>query len=69
MEIRKNLHNSRLAYESDREIIASGKGVSYVIEKNDGPSTEFPQLIKEPVKAADGSVLGLIPIVSNVTLH
>jgi len=67
MEIRKDPENARTAYERDLQIIASGKGASYVIEENDDGIQEFLQIIKEPVRDSAGKVRGIIAIINNVT--
>lgn len=65
-EIRKDKENAQLAYESDLEMIRTGKGTSYIIEENDGEQ-EFLQLIKEPLFFEDGRVRGIIALINNVT--
>ncbi len=67
LEIRKDGENARAAYESDLRIIESGVGTSYTIEENDDGIQEFLQIIKEPVRGADGRVTGIIAIINNVT--
>lgn len=67
MEIRKDTVNAQAAYESDLRIIETGVGTNYVIEENDDGYREFLQIIKEPVRNADGAVRGIIAIINNVT--
>jgi diguanylate cyclase (GGDEF)-like protein len=67
LEIRKDTANAQAAFESDMRIIESGVGGSYVIEENDDGYQEFLQIIKEPVRDADGKVRGIIAIINNVT--
>lgn len=66
-EIRKDSGNAKAAYESDMRIIETGIGTNYVIEENDDGIREFLQIIKEPVRNADGRVSGIIAIINNVT--
>ena len=66
-EIRKDRENAKAAYDSDMHIIESGIGTNYVIEENDDGIREFLQIIKEPVRNADGKVTGIIAIINNVT--
>ena len=66
-EIRKDAANAKAAYDSDMHIIESGVGGSYIIEENDDGYQEFLQIIKEPVRDADGKVRGIIAIINNVT--
>ena len=66
-EIRKDALNAKAAYDSDMHIIESGVGGSYIIEENDDGYQEFLQIIKEPVRDADGKVRGIIAIINNVT--
>ncbi len=66
LDIRKDKENARLAVESDKAIIRTGKGTSYIIEENDGEQ-EFLQLIKEPLFFEDGRVRGIIALINNVT--
>ena len=66
LDIRKDKENARLAMESDKEIIRTGIGTSYIIEEND-EEQEFLQLIKEPLFFEDGRVRGIIALINNVT--
>ncbi len=66
LEIRNDKENAKLAYESDMEMIRTGKGTSYIIEENDN-GQEFLQLIKEPLFFEDGRVRGIIALINNVT--
>ncbi len=48
-------------------IIATGKGQRYVIEEETDGEQQFFELIKEPVTDKNGTVIGIIAQVSNVT--
>ncbi|MBO6210451.1 MAG: diguanylate cyclase [Schwartzia sp.] len=66
-EIRKDKENARLAYESDKKILATGKGTRYIIEVNADGQREFLELIKEPVRDDDGNIKGIVGLINNVT--
>jgi len=67
-EIRRSKKNAKIARESDLEVLKSGVGKSYVIkEKNADGSTDFLQIIKEPLKNEKGEAYGIIAIINNVT--
>ena len=66
MDIRKDKENAKKAMESDQKLIASGKGMSYIIEENDGEQ-EFLQIIKEPLFFDDGRIRGIIALINDVT--
>ena len=67
IEIRKDTENAKKAMESDKRIISSGVGTSYIIEENEDDTQEFLQLIKEPLKDENGRVRGIIALINNVT--
>ena len=67
LEIRKDKENAKLAMEQDREIIRTGKGVSYVIEINQDGVTEYLELIKNPVRDDDGNIIGVVGLINDVT--
>ncbi len=66
-EIRKDKKNAIRAMESDRNILATGKGTRYVIEVNADGQREFLELIKEPVRDDDGEITGIVGLINNVT--
>jgi len=66
MDIRKDKENAKKAMESDLKILETGIGSSYIIEEKD-QGQEFLQLIKEPLFADDGRVMGIIALINNVT--
>ncbi|MBR5051278.1 MAG: hypothetical protein IKX75_08125, partial [Desulfovibrio sp.] len=54
LEIRKDRGNALKAMETDRQILSTGKGVTYVIEENYEGQQEFLELIKRPTHDKDG---------------
>ena len=67
-EIRKDKKNAQIAYESDRKVIESGKGMNYIIkEEDEDEGLDYLQVIKEPLKDEKGNVTGIIAIINNVT--
>ncbi|MCR4591380.1 MAG: diguanylate cyclase [Lachnospiraceae bacterium] len=66
-EIRKDKANAIRAMESDKKIIETGEGTSYVIEENDDGIQEFLQLIKRPLFDENGKVTGIIALINDVT--
>lgn len=67
MEVRKDKENARKAYESDMQILKTGKGVHYVIEECEDGVQEFLELTKEPVCDEEGNVDGIIALITDVT--
>ena len=66
-EIRKDKDNALKAYESDKKILATGKGTCYVIKIDADNQLEFLELIKEPVRDDDGNITGIVGLINNVT--
>ena len=67
LEIRKDKENAKLAMEQDREIIRTGKGTRYVIEIDQEGTTEFLDLIKNPVRDDNGKIIGIVGLINDVT--
>lgn len=67
LEIRKDKENALKAMTSDKKIIETGQGTSYVIEENDDGIREFLQLIKQPLFDENGKVTGIIALINDVT--
>lgn len=67
VEIRKDRENAIAAMEKDREIVATGKGTSYVIEINADGIQEYMEIFKEPVRNEDGRICGIVGLINNVT--
>jgi len=66
-EVRSDKVNGKRALDSDLEVVRTGEGTSYLIEENADGNREFLQIIKEPIRAEDGSVRGIIALINNVT--
>ena len=66
-EIRKDKENAIKAYESDKQILASGEGTRYIIKIDTDNQLEFLELIKEPVRDDDGNITGIVGLINNVT--
>lgn len=67
VEIRKDKENAIKAMESDKALMASGKGTSYIIEINEDGIQEYLEIIKEPVRDDAGNITGIIALINNVT--
>ena len=67
LEIRKDKLNAAKALESDKKLLATGEGTSYIIEENIDGKREFLQLIKRPVFDDCGRVNGIIALINDVT--
>ena len=67
VEIREDKENAMLAMEKDREIIRSGKGCRYVIEIFQNGVQEFLEIVKEPVRDAEGNIVGIVGLINDVT--
>ncbi|MBQ1420151.1 MAG: hypothetical protein IIZ02_01840, partial [Desulfovibrio sp.] len=59
LEIRKDKGNALKAMETDRQILATGKGFTYVIEENYEGQQEFLEIIKRPTHDKDGRIKGI----------
>lgn len=66
-EIRKDKNNAYKALESDREVIRTGKGTSYVISFNENGRQEYLEIIKEPVFDEAGNVSGIVGLINDIT--
>ena len=67
LDIRKDQNNAKIAMESDRKVIESGKGTSYIVKEGDGDDADYLQIIKEPIRNKHGEVSGIVSIINNVT--
>ena len=67
IDIREDKENALAAMESDREIVATGRGTSYTIRTPFQGENCYFEIIKQPVFDEDGSVSGIIGLVNNVT--
>lgn len=66
-EIRKDRENALEAEKKDLELLSTGKGTSYQIEINTDGVQEFFEVIKEPVFHEDGTPMGIVGLINNVT--
>lgn len=62
-EIRKDKENVPQAEAADKAILATGKGIKYVIKSEDS----YLELIKEPVKDSKGDIIGIVGLINDVT--
>ena len=67
LDIRKDKENAKIAMESDLRVVATGKGMNYVIKEEDDEGIDYLQIIKEPLRNNKGEVVGIIAIINNVT--
>ena len=67
LEIRTNKANALKAAESDKVILATGKGTSYIIEEQHNGISEYLELIKRPTHDKEGRVNGIVALINNVT--
>ena len=67
LDIRKDKENALIAMESDKRLLETGVGTSYVIEENEDGIHEYLQLIKEPLFYENGKIRGIIALINNVT--
>ena len=67
LEIRKDKGNALKAMETDRQILATGKGFTYVIEENYEGQQEFLEIIKRPTHDKDGRIKGIVALINDVT--
>lgn len=66
-EIRKDTQNAMEAQKKDMEIVKTGKGATYTIEINENGIQEFLQVIKQPLFNEEGTVIGIIGLINDVT--
>lgn len=67
LDIRKDKANAMKAMEADRRIIETGQSEDYIIcEETDGV-IEYLQLIKRPVRDEDGTIIGIVGLINDVT--
>ena len=67
LEIRKDRENAILATESDKNILKTGKGCSYIIKTDiEGGSLSYFELVKEPI-FDNGKVIGIVGLINNIT--
>ncbi len=66
-DIQKDPAVAKKAYDADKEMIASGKGSSYILDMHDDGIQEYLQVIKSPTFDSSGNVSGIIAIMNDVT--
>ena len=66
-DIQKDVSIADKAFISDKNIIESGKGDTYILELNDDGEQEFLQVIKSPTYDSSGNVSGIIAIMNDVS--
>lgn len=67
LEIRKDRANALRAYEEDKKILETGVGCQYTIEVCLEGVTEYLEIIKNPVRNTDGTIIGIIGLINIVT--
>lgn len=67
LEIRKDKENALKAMEADKRIIETGESTEYTIREETDGVVEYLQLIKRPVKDADGKIIGIVGLINDVT--
>ena len=67
LEIRKDKDNAKKAMEADKKIIETGESTEYIIREETDGVVEYLQLIKRPVKNADGTIIGIVGLINDVT--
>lgn len=67
LEIRKDKENAKKAYEADKHIIETGESTEYIIREETDGVVEYLQLIKRPVRGADGKIIGIVGLINDVT--
>lgn len=66
-EIRKDTENVEMVEASDREIIRTGIGQSYVIKSEIDGHIQYLDIKKEPVRNDDGTIIGIVGLINDVT--
>lgn len=67
LEIRKDVENAKHAYEMDKQILETGKGITYITKIEQDGITEYLELIKNPVFDETGQVIGIVGLINDVT--
>ena len=67
LEIRKDKENAKKAFEADKRIIETGESTEYVIKEETDGVVEYLQLLKRPVRNADGDIIGIVGLINDVT--
>ena len=69
LDIRIARENALVAMETDKRVIETGEGISYVVEEHEGDKTEFFEVIKRATHDRSGEISGIVALVNNVTNH
>lgn len=67
LDVRADRHNALIAMETDREIMRTGQGKKYTIKFDQSGTLEYMEVIKEPVFDDEGTVVGIVGLVSDIT--
>lgn len=67
LQARLDHENALMADASDRRILESGKGETYIIKEFEDGQEECLELVKNPIYDKDGHISGIIGLISNVT--
>lgn len=66
-DIRKDTANLENVERADRAIINTGKGENYTIKSEVNGHIQYLDITKEPVRDADGNIIGIVGLVNDVT--
>lgn len=67
LEIRKDTENAKKSLETDKRIIETGVGETYIIEINQDNIIEYLEIIKNPVYDSNGNIMGIVGLINDVT--
>lgn len=67
LEVRRNKDNALKAYESDKRVVETGEGCTYIVEERSGGKKQFLQIIKRPVRDDEGNIIGIAGLINDVT--
>lgn len=66
-DIRRDQNNVDAAESADRQVINTGKGISYTIKTDIAGEIQYLDIKKEPVFDGDGRVIGIVGLINDVT--
>lgn len=69
LEVRKDIENAKLAHEMDLKIMETKESVNYVIHFTENDFDQYLELHKNPVFDDNGKVIGIVGLVSDVTVR
>jgi len=68
MEIHRGKKNARIAMDSDRKILETGVGCSYVIQSvGENNTVAYLEIIKEPIFDENHKAIGIVGLINDVT--